>query len=162
MKSFLGAEMDFRQTLSLLQEDKKDKQCVLREMMSADFEIKDVIITGTTDAPIISMVHSIYDANGEDVRYSLPLELESVGMQKFFAYIGFWLEALKTGSVLVVDGIESNMHPLLTRHFDSNFLQCDQAWFAEKDEKTMQTSVYALSNFALCKGISQIMPGKRK
>ncbi len=85
-----------------------------------------------------------------------------------------WLAALESGAVLVVDEIESSMHPLLTRHLiemvqdaaintnhtqliftthdtgllDLTLLRRDQIWFAEKDEKTMQTDIYALTQFS--------------
>ena len=80
--------------------------------------------------------------------------------------------------VLVVDEIESSMHPLLTRHLiemvqdaaintnhaqliftthdtgllDLTLLRRDQIWFAEKNEKTMQTDIYALTEFSPRKG----------
>lgn len=89
-----------------------------------------------------------------------------------------WLAALESGAVLVVDEIESSMHPLLTRHLiemmqdaaintnhtqliftthdtgllDLTLLRRDQIWFAEKDEKTMQTDIYALTEFSPRKG----------
>ena len=89
-----------------------------------------------------------------------------------------WLAALESGSVLVVDEIESSMHPLLTRHLiemvqdaaintnhaqliftthdtgllDLTLLRRDQIWFAEKNEKTMQTDIYALTEFSPRKG----------
>ena len=70
------------------------------------------------------------------------------------------------------------MHPLLTRHLiemvqdaaintnhaqliftthdtgllDLTLLRRDQIWFAEKDEKTMQTDIYALTEFSPRKG----------
>lgn len=103
---------------------------------------------------------------------------ESVGTQRFFSRIGMWLAALEAGSVLVVDEIESSMHPLLTRHLiemvqddaintnhaqliftthdtgllDLTLLRRDQIWFAEKNEKTMQTDIYALTEFSPRKG----------
>ena len=89
-----------------------------------------------------------------------------------------WLAALESGAVLVVDEVESSMHPLLTRHLiemvqdannntnhaqliftthdtgllDLTLLRRDQIWFAEKDEKTMQTDIYALTEFSPRKG----------
>ena len=89
-----------------------------------------------------------------------------------------WMKALQSGSVLIVDEIESSMHPLLTRHLiemiqdpaintmhaqliftthdtgllDLSLLRRDQIWFAERDEKTMQTEVYALTEFSPRKG----------
>ena len=89
-----------------------------------------------------------------------------------------WMEALQNGSVMVVDEIESSMHPLLTRHLiemvqdeavntnqaqliftthdtgllDLTLLRRDQIWFVEKDERSMQTDVYALTDFSPRKG----------
>ena len=115
---------------------------------------------------------------GTSKGFWLPLGLESVGTQRFFSRIGMWLAALESGAVLVVDEIESSMHPLLTRHLiemvqdstintnhaqliftthdtgllDLTLLRRDQIWFAEKDERTMQTDVYALTEFSPRKG----------
>ena len=84
------------------------------------------------------------------------------------------MDAMKRGAVLVVDEIEASMHPLLTRHLiemmqnqtinqnhaqlvftthdtcllDLKLLRRDQIWFAEKDEKNMQTDIYALTEFS--------------
>lgn len=178
MRSLLGTEMDVHQTLSVLQKGGKEKKRVLREMMIADLGIKDVIVTGSKKAPVISTVHFLPDETGEMSAYALPLGQESVGTQRFFSRIGLWMEALETGSLLLVDEIESSMHPLLTRHLiemlqdseintkkaqliftthdtgllDSKLLRRDQIWFAEKDEKTMQTDIYALTDFSPRKG----------
>ena len=114
-------------------------------MLHADLGINDIRVTGTKDEPIISALHTI---DSED------------------------------GAVLVVDEIESSMHPLLTRHLiemvqdaainsyhaqliftthdtgllDLTLLRRDQIWFAEKNEKTMQTDIYALTEFSPRKG----------
>lgn len=116
--------------------------------------------------------------DGTSKGFWLPLGQESVGTQRFFSRIGMWLAALESGSVLVVDEIESSMHPLLTRHLiemvqdaaintnhaqliftthdtgllDLTLLRRDQIWFAEKNEKTMQTDIYALTEFSPRKG----------
>jgi len=89
-----------------------------------------------------------------------------------------WLAALESGSVLVVDEIESSMHPLLTRHLiemvqdaaintnhaqliftthdtgllDLTLLRRDQIWFAEKDDRTCATELYSLASFSPRKG----------
>ena len=78
----------------------------------------------------------------------------------------------------MVDEIESSMHPLLTRHLiemiqdatvntnhaqliftthdtgllDLTLFRRDQIWFAEKNEKTLQTDIYALTEFSPRKG----------
>lgn len=112
--------------------------------------------------------------NGARRQGILQLGQESMGTQRFFSSIGSWLDAMNHGAVLVVDELEASMHPLLTRHLiemiqdqtinrhhaqliftthdtgllDLKLLRRDQIWFAEKNEKSMQTDVYALTEFS--------------
>ena len=84
------------------------------------------------------------------------------------------MDALEKGAVLIVDEIEASMHPLLTEHLikmiqnqsvnknhaqliftthntnllDQKMLRRDQIWFAEKDEESMETDVFALTEFS--------------
>ena len=161
-------------TIAAIQEGGEEKKCILKEMMLADLGICNVELTGTREKPIISTVHRLTDSNGEQKQYTLLLGQESVGTQRFFSRIGLWMEAINSGAVLVVDEIEASMHPLLTRHLiemiqdqtvnqnhaqliftthdtgllDLKLLRRDQIWFAEKDEKSMQTDIYALTEFS--------------
>lgn len=170
----MGTEMRLDVTLSAIQQGGSEKSRILHEMLYADLGIKDIRITGSKEEPIISTLHTLDSGKGASKRFWLPLGLESVGTQRFFSRIGMWLAALEYGAVLVVDEIESSMHPLLTRHLiemvqdagintnhaqlvftthdtgllDLTLLRRDQIWFAEKDEKTMQTDIYALTEFS--------------
>ena len=118
------------------------------------------------------------DEQGQIKQYALLLGQESAGTQRFFARIGTWMAAMKSGAVLVIDEIETSMHPLLTRHLiemvqdpvtnsrhaqliftthdtgllDLTLLRRDQIWFAEKDSQSMQTDIYALTEFSPRKG----------
>ena len=165
-------------TLSAIRQGGSEKSRILHEMLYADLGIKDIRITGSKEEPIISALHTLDSGESTSKGFWLPLGLESVGTQRFFSRIGMWLTALESGSVLVVDEIESSMHPLLTRHLiemvqdaaintnhaqliftthdtgllDLTLLRRDQIWFAEKDEKTMQTDIYALTEFSPRKG----------
>ena len=165
-------------TLSAIRQGGSEKSRILHEMLYADLGIKDIRITGSKEEPIISALHTLDAEDGASRGFWLPLGQESVGTQRFFSRIGMWLTALEAGSVLVVDEIESSMHPLLTRHLiemvqdaaintnhaqliftthdtgllDLTLLRRDQIWFAEKNEKTMQTDVYALTEFSPRKG----------
>ena len=164
--------------LSAIRLGGSEKSRILHEMLYADLGIKDIRITGSKEEPIISALHTLDTEDGTSKGFWLPLGQESVGTQRFFSRIGMWLAALESGSVLVVDEIESSMHPLLTRHLiemmqdaaintnhtqliftthdtgllDLTLLRRDQIWFAEKDEKTMQTDIYALTEFSPRKG----------
>lgn len=154
------------------------KQRILKELLFADLGIRDIVITGSKEEPLISAVHSLVDEQGEEVQYVLPMELESTGTQRFFARIGTWLDALEAGALLLVDEIEASMHPLLTRHLieivqdsaintkhtqliftthdtgllDLTLLRRDQICFAEKNERTMETQLYELIEFSPRKG----------
>ena len=161
-------------TIDAIRKGGEEKQRILKEMMLADLGICNVELSGTKEKPIISTVHQLTNDSGERRQYTLLLGQESVGTQRFFSRIGLWMDALNSGAVLVVDEIEASMHPLLTRHLiemiqdqtinqnhaqliftthdtgllDLKLLRRDQIWFAEKDEKTMQTDIYALTDFS--------------
>ena len=161
-------------TIQAIRKGGDEKQRIIREMMLADLGICNVVLSGTSDQPIISTVHQLTDDKGRQKQYTLRLGQESMGTQRFFSSIGSWLDAMNNGAVLVVDELESSMHPLLTRHLiemiqdqtvnrhhaqliftthdtgllDLKLLRRDQIWFAEKNEKSMQTDVYALTEFS--------------
>lgn len=165
-------------TIDALRTGGQDKQLILRELLLADLGICDVQLSGTEDRPIISTVHQLTDEQGQIKQYALLLGQESAGTQRFFARIGTWMAAMKSGAVLVIDEIETSMHPLLTRHLiemvqdpvtnphhaqliftthdtgllDLTLLRRDQIWFAEKDSQSMQTDIYALTEFSPRKG----------
>lgn len=173
-----GTGMSLETTLSAIEKGGRKKQRILKEMLYADLGIKDVLVTGSKEKPNVLTVHRLMDGDGKETEYSLLMGQESMGTQRFFSRIGMWMEALQNGAVLAVDEIESSMHPLLTRHLiemiqdatvntshaqliftthdtgllDLTLLRRDQIWFAEKDEKTMQTDIYALTEFSPRKG----------
>lgn len=161
-------------TIDAIRKGGEDKKSVIKEMMLADLGICNVVLSGTKEKPIVSTVHQLTDDNGNQKQYTLQLGQESVGTQRFFSRIGLWMDAMNSGAVLVVDEIEASMHPLLTRHLiemiqdqtinqnhaqliftthdtgllDLKLFRRDQIWFAEKDEKSMQTDIYALTEFS--------------
>lgn len=161
-------------TIDAIRRGGEEKQRILKEMMLADLGICNVELSGTIENPIVSTVHRLGDNSGILKQYTLLLGQESIGTQRFFSRIGLWMEAIDCGAVLVVDEIEASMHPLLTRHLiemiqdqtinqnhaqliftthdtgllDLKLLRRDQIWFAEKDEKSMQTDIYALTEFS--------------
>jgi hypothetical protein len=165
-------------TIEAIRRGGQEKQRVLNEMLVADLGICNVVVSGAKDKPVISTVHQLEDEHGNTKQYSLLLGQESMGTQRFFSRIGSWMESMEDGAILVVDEIEASMHPLLTRHLiemvqdplvntnhaqliftthdtgllDLTLLRRDQIWFAEKNEKTMQTDVYALTEFSPRKG----------
>ncbi len=169
-----GETLSFDQTLAALKQGGNLKGKILHEMLVADLGIVDVRISDSSDVPQITMVHQLQTADGDVKQYPLLLSQESQGTQRFFSRIGSWIQALEMGGVLIVDEIEASLHPLLTRHLietiqdksvnrnqaqliftthdvgllDQNLLRRDQIWFAQKDEKTAETEIYALTDFS--------------
>ena len=116
--------------------------------------------------PEIKMLHK---------NVSFDLWEESDGTQRMFSLIGPWIDALKNGRVLVVDEIDTKLHPklnefliklfhdetqnkknaqlIITTH-NTNLLDIqdifrrDQIWFTEKNNKTGATDLYSLVEFS--------------
>jgi len=122
----------------------------------------------------IFFMHPSSDTN-EDV----PLELseESAGTQKLFALAGPWLDILENGYVLLVDEMDTSLHPIMVRFLldlihhsetnrknaqlvftthdttvlDKNIMRRDQVWFVEKNMENA-TRLYPLSDYKPRKG----------
>ena len=121
----------------------------------------------------IEMLHDIETGNGTEKR-SLPLQMESGGTQLFFAYCPAVMEALKKGKTITIDEIDNGLHPMLVRQLVELFnnpetnpygaqlifnthdidllnldlLRRDQIYFVEKDNRTGESDLYALSDFS--------------
>jgi uncharacterized protein len=111
------------------------------------------------DEPSIIIKRKVYE-DGKVVgteEFDL-MEYESEGTKKLFAFAGAFLHALEHGKILVVDELESSLHPLITRTIielfnseksiaqlifathDTNllsnrFFRRDQIWFVEKSSQ---------------------------
>jgi AAA15 family ATPase/GTPase len=118
--------------------------------------------------------HKQFDSNGnfvKNIEFSLN-EDESSGTRKFFALIGQILKIIDSGGILVVDELDSKIHPnlvcklvsifnseelnpndaqLIFNSHDTNLLNSglfrrDQIWFAEKT-KYGASKLYSLGDF---------------
>jgi AAA15 family ATPase/GTPase len=106
-------------------------------------------------------------------KYSLPLEEESDGTQKFYSFLGALLQSISFGYSVFEDELELNMHPLLTRRIielvrdfegqnkqqaqliftthdttllDPELFGRDQVWFTEKNNDGA-TELYSLAEY---------------
>ncbi|KZS22364.1 ATP-binding protein [Wohlfahrtiimonas chitiniclastica] len=66
---------------------------------------------------------SIFTVHQSESLGGVEFELseESTGTQKYFGLAGYWINALKTGSVLVVDELQNNLHPKLVQYLTGLF-----------------------------------------
>ncbi|EAI7741557.1 ATP-binding protein [Campylobacter coli] len=139
----------------------------IKQMIQADLE-KGAKLTQTN-------IHTIHtNQQGELVTFDMETS-ESQGTQKFFKLIGPWVEALEQGYTIVVDELNTHLHPLMTKFLvnlfhnenlnksnaqliftthDTSILnqdvfRRDQIWFCEKQNKA--TKLYPLSDFKVRK-----------
>lgn len=110
--------------------------------------------------------------NGSEDMAWLPLGEESDGTRKLFSYAGPWLDVLAKGRVLLIDELDTSLHPHMVRFLlklmhnnetnknnaqlvfsthdtsilDQKLMRRDQIWFMEKD-KNNSSSLYPLSDF---------------
>ncbi|MDY6785828.1 MAG: ATP-binding protein [Cyanobacteriota bacterium] len=144
-------------------------------------DLKKVILDSMQDATLqtpanIKTLHQKYDAEGNQTSKEL-FDLdddESEGTKKLFAFAGPLLEALKEGSILIIDELAARLHPLMTREIvklfnsnetnprnaqlvfmthDTNLLtnalfRRDQIWFVEKNRKGM-SNLYSLAEYTV-------------
>ena len=109
---------------------------------------------------------------GTDEEQELPMEFESSGTRKMLDLYFFFKEIIKRGGVLIIDELNSRLHPLLIRNImqiftnktinknhaqlifsshdiwqlKSDILRRDEIWFTEKDNKGI-SNLYSLSDF---------------
>lgn len=145
------------------------RQAVLRLLAAADVGVEDAMVARRRlpDNPSIRLRH-----RGEKGRvFDLDLDQESAGTQRYFQLIGPWLDTIAAGHVLLVDELETSLHPVLVRELlrlffsarndsgaqliftthdplllDSGVLRRDQIWFTERGQDS-RTTLYPLSDF---------------
>ncbi len=127
-----------------------------------------------TDMPTATLFHQ---GKGKNNFVGFSLEEESHGTQKLFAYAGPILDILRNGKVLIVDELDSSLHPKMV-HFlvsliqnaslnknnaqlifathntyllDTDFLRRDQIWFMEKNIE-QASRLYPMTDFSPRKG----------
>jgi len=121
----------------------------------------------------VSLTHRA--SNGRTL--TLPLDQESGGTKKIFALAGPWIDVLANGYILVIDELDTSLHPELLRHLvrlinhpktnpkgaqlifsthdtsllDTDIFRRDQIWFMEKDAELV-SHLYPLTDFSPRKG----------
>lgn len=139
-------------------------------------ELKTLILRSkSTTQKAIKTVHKKYDSEGKPTGLEVfDIDSESEGTKKMFALAGPIFETLKNGEILLIDELDSKLHPLITSAIislfnsnetnpknaqlifithDTNILtnkifRKDQIWFTEKD-KQGATNLFSLVEYKL-------------
>jgi hypothetical protein len=172
-------------------EKEASKRAVLGFMNSADMGITDIAVEkqpakqgifmfdgATGKASVSDPVDTelripTFTHHAGEARAVIDFQFESQGTQRLFALAGIVLAVLEGGMTLVIDEIESSMHPLLVRHIlglffspesnpqgaqivfsthsttllDNELLRRDQIWFTDKGNN-QATVLVPLSDFS--------------
>jgi len=105
-----------------------------------------------------------------DIKYTLPLELESQGTRRYYGFAGLLAMLIKNSTVFSIDELEASLHPDLYLHFILSFLlntnssqiiatthnreildnkdifRNDAIWFTDK-QASCATELYSLADF---------------
>ncbi len=172
--------------------DDANRSRIVAFMNSADLSITDIQVKETpfsaellpNDMPAAFRDEFLKDMAGKklmeprffhkDVNTQEAVEFaeseESDGTRALFAFAGPWLDVIENERVLVVDELDTSLHPLLVHHLvkrlhhegnkaqliftthdttllSQKLLRRDQVWFMEKDDKSA-TRLYPLSDFS--------------
>ena len=172
--------------------NESDKSRVIEFMNSADLSIADIRLKTAVFSPDLlpknlpTQVREKFSRQMDgkefttvkfvhnDVQTHKAIEFdeneESDGTRALFAFAGPWLDVMENDRVLVVDELDTSLHPLLVHHLvkrlhhagtkaqliftthdttllSQKLLRRDQVWFMEKDA-SRATRLYPLSDFS--------------
>lgn len=169
--------------------DSEFKAKLAKLIKAADTKVNDFYITKTDEEDlsklnneakkiveknpyVLSGIHDLYDNNIVIGYESLPFNQESTGTQSIYFLGGKILKSLEQGNVLIVDELDTSLHPFITKMIvmlfqskitnpknaqliftthdvsllDRDLIRRDQVWIAEKSKKG-STELYSLQDF---------------
>lgn len=175
-----------------VENSKINKKDIINILKKADFNISDILIKEDneklpekyikvltalemSDEDIEKMMNTRlkkieFEHTVNNVKYSLPISLESQGTQRYYGFSGLLSLLINESIAISIDELESSLHPDLFEHFILSFLinskksqiiatthnreilnnkdifRNDSIWFTNKTEKSA-TELYSLSDF---------------
>lgn len=170
MKDFiLQADFGIRDLLS------EEKQLTKEEFVKpVPPQLQDILTAGKDNffERKLATLHPRYNANQKEIgQVAFNFFKESEGTQKAFALSAPFINSLEEGNLLVVDELDSSLHPLICRYLlklfnskegnsnqaqlvftthdisllDEDLLRRDQIWFTQKD-KFGATDIFSLAD----------------
>jgi AAA15 family ATPase/GTPase len=191
----VGARLSPNFTATLIEEQKSNVAAIIALLKSADFGIagadvkhkeltaeevkakyppsmvRDMETTGKlTGIKTLEISFKHRHAANQDT--AIDFSEESAGTQRFFSLAGPWLDILDNGYTVLIDEIETSLHPMLVKEFlkllfnpqlnqkgaqviftthnpillDTDIIRRDQVWFTEKDD-IGATHLYPLTDY---------------
>jgi len=191
-------------TIELINKDEELKEFILKSLILADLGIVDIsakldkiliddesvefpspdlkqeIILTSDDEGLkivqieIKTLHKVLDEKGKEIKIDFDFDEESEGTKRLFSLVGVWIDALNNGRILIIDELDTKLHPLLmefliklfhnptqnkydaqliftthnTNLLDLDLFRRDQIWFTEKNPSFGNTDLYSLLEFS--------------
>lgn len=152
--------------------DKKDKDILLPPGFFMEDKLKDLLMQNAKEWKLTT--HHKVRLENEEKDFELPFHMESRGTQMLFSYAPIFQNALKYGKTVIIDEIDSGLHPVLVQYLiqlfndpkintknaqlifnthdinllDLDLFRRDQIYFVEKDNQTGISDLYSLDEFA--------------
>jgi len=135
-------------------------------------EVKSSMSRSGRDKFIIRATHAVFEKGNKIDETSIDFKQESTGTQVLFTIGGLILETLKSGGILIIDELDTSLHPFLTKLFlvlfnsqkintnhsqliftshdvtlmDRELVRRDQVWITDKNDKGV-SDLYSLQDF---------------
>ena len=161
---------DFNISDILIQKEEKDIPDEFLEFLEKQLKIPDETIKELKSKGKAKSVTLEFEHTVNQVKYSLPIETESQGTQRYYGFAGLLSMLIKNSVAFPIDELEASLHPELLTHFLLTFLinaknsqiiatthnreilnnkdifRNDAIWFTDKSENSA-TQLYCLSDF---------------
>lgn len=159
------SKADFNISDIILKEDKEMPENIVKILNALDIPKDEIDKIINTPLKKIEFEHTV-----NNIKYSLPIGLESQGTQRYYGFSGLLSLLIKNSIAIPIDELEASLHPDLFVHFLLSFLvnskksqliatthnrevlnnkdifRNDAIWFTSKTEKC-STELYSLSDF---------------
>lgn len=161
---------DFHISDLIIQEDEKEIPGGLIDFLKIQMKDSPDTIKKLEDKGKFTTMNIEFEHTVNNVKYSLPIELESQGTQRYYGFAGLLALLIKNPTAFLIDELESSLHPDLYMHFILSFLlnttrsqiiatthnreildnkdvfRNDVIWFTDKNENC-STELYSLADF---------------
>ncbi len=140
--------------------DEAKERALLKFLEGIDIEIKGFRVKQNGEGEDVDVFTVHTGPDGKD--YEAPIEIESEGTRKLIGMYWYLNTALTRGATLILDEMDSELHPLITHYLvklfhmggskgqliftthdptllDKKYLRRDQIWFADKDGTGVST-----------------------
>lgn len=158
---------------------KQQKENILQFIKEADFNISDIQRNEKMETSLDNSyyyTHRIVDKQNNYMYYNFPEDMESAGTIQAFRLSGYIYEVIRNKGFIVIDEIESSLHPkliefllvkflkeseteqlLFTTHYDGllaeeDLIRKDNIWFTAKNKEGV-SELYPLTDF---KGLNRL------